>query len=70
VDETIGCERFESSGLPAHPTVLQKLIQRNPRCQEIPIDPAATESSWSFSDKINQYLPETNISRQGMRRVQ
>ena len=56
-----GCEQFESSGVPAHPQVLEALVQQNPKCSTIPSDPNATETSWDFSDKINRHLPRKNI---------
>ncbi len=57
-----GCEQFESSGVPAHPQVLEELIQTNPKCSSIPSDSKATETSWDFSDKMNEHLPEENIT--------
>jgi hypothetical protein len=60
-----GCDKFEPSGLPAHPSVLEVLVQRNPLCSAIPSDPNAKETSWDFSGKIDVYLPKesTHVPR-------
>lgn len=51
----IGCDRFNASGLPAHPDVKRDLIKQNPKTISIPEDPNATETSWDFEDKIGRY---------------
>lgn len=56
-----GCGNFESSGLPAHPVVLEELIQINPRTESIPSDENATETSWNFGAKVRKYTPEENF---------
>ncbi len=56
-----GCDQFNSSGLPAHPIVLETLIRANPKCSTIPSDPKATETSWDFEDKIKKHLPVVNF---------
>lgn len=60
LDSFIGCEKFESSGLPAHPVVLEKLIEVNSECVSIPQDPAAKEIDYKFTDKANGFLHESN----------
>jgi hypothetical protein len=55
INELNGCEKFESSGLPAHPQVLSEIIKANEKCSTIPTDPNATETSWDFENKIGQY---------------
>lgn len=57
-----GCETFNPSGIPAHPQVLEILVRNNSKCSAIKSDPNATETSWDFSDKINQHLPEGSIT--------
>ncbi len=57
-----GCDKFQSSGLPAFPQILEILIERNPLCSTIPSDPEATETSWDFSNKALSYLPRKNFS--------
>ena len=57
-----GCENFDHNGVPAHPQVLEVLVQRNPKCSVITSDPNATETSWDFDNKMNRHLPEGNIT--------
>ncbi len=56
-----GCEKFESSGVSAHPQVLEILVKSNPKCISIPSDPNALETSWDFYTKVNTFLPKENI---------
>lgn len=51
----IGCERFESSGLPAHPAIYEYLIRQNPLAKNIPVDQKAIETSFDFGRKIKKY---------------
>ncbi len=57
IDGSKGCEKFESSGLPAHPTALERLIKQNPKCVSIPSDSHAVETSWDFTNKADTYIP-------------
>lgn len=50
-----GCESFEPSGLPAHPSVHKKLIRANPLAKNIPVDEKALETSWDFGIKMTKY---------------
>ena len=47
-----GCDKFEPSGLPAHPRVLEEIIKNNSACQSIPSDSKAVETSWDFTLKM------------------
>jgi hypothetical protein len=60
VDSYIGCENFKPSNLPAHPDALEVLVQNNPKCKEIPVDPNATETSWDFFGKMFKFIPKEN----------
>ena len=57
-----GCESFESSGLPAHPKVLESLTEANPLCSTIHSDENARETSWDFAEKRDRSLPCENIT--------
>jgi len=61
VDGEKGCDKFENSGVPAYPSVLEELIKANPKCKTIPFDPNAIETSGGFSVKIDKYLPKDQI---------
>ena len=61
VDGINGCEKFESSGVPAHPEALEVLVKRNPRCSSIPSYPKALENSDDFYSKVEGFLPKENI---------
>ncbi len=56
-----GCEKFEASGVPAHPEALEVLVEKNSRCRSIPVDPKSLETSWEFYAKLNKFLPKENI---------
>jgi hypothetical protein len=56
-----GCDNFESSGLPAHPIVLEELVKINIKTISIPSDPFAIEDGYAFTDKIRKYLPKEQI---------
>lgn len=58
-----GCRDFISSGLPAHPSVLEVFVKLNPSLVSIPEDANATEDSWAFEDKVKKYLSTENILR-------
>jgi hypothetical protein len=57
-----GCVKFNPSGILAHPQILEVLVKRNSRCSLIPSDLDATQTSWDFDAKINDYLPPGNIT--------
>lgn len=50
-----GCFGFESSGLPAHPVVLEVLVRNNPLASQIPKNEDATQSFIEFERKIDKY---------------
>lgn len=56
VDDVVGCDRLEPTGLPAHPLPLERMVRRNPRCSTIPSDPRAIETAQDFGNKANTYL--------------
>jgi len=56
-----GCNRFEPSGLPAHPIPYEELLKLNPLARQIPVDESATETSFAFAVKQERYLPAENI---------
>jgi len=58
-----GCRDFISSGLPAHPTVLEEFVRINSALGSIPADENATEDLWDFYEKIKKYLSKDNIFR-------
>jgi len=47
-----GCGKFESSGLPAHPSIIEELVNLNPLAKKIPVDENAKEVAWEFVNKI------------------
>jgi hypothetical protein len=53
IDGSRGCEEFEASGLPAHPSIIQQMIANNSLAKTIPIDPKATEED--FVEKMRKY---------------
>lgn len=61
IDGKRGCERFEASGLPAHSSVVAKLVSYNPLAKNIPVDPNATETGSDFEEKMRQY-PHVKMS--------
>lgn len=65
LDSFVGCEKFVSSGLPAHPVVLEKLIEVNSECVSIPQDLNATETSFKFSHKADRFLHKANENSGG-----
>lgn len=65
IDGFIGCEKFETSGLPAHPQILEELIQINSKCKSIPVDITATETFFEFSHKAEHFLSESNKNSGG-----
>jgi len=58
-----GCNNFVSSGLPAHPVVLEELIKINPLTKNIPLNIDATEEGFEFVDKIKLYISKEQIVR-------
>ena len=56
-----GCDSFISSGLPAHPLVLEIISKLNPKLTTIPSNVNAIENGWDFEDKIIKYIPKENI---------
>ena len=60
LDSSIGCEKFASSGLPAHPKVLESLVKQNPKCKSVPSDPNAIEIMWEFTNKADKFLIQAN----------
>ncbi|MBS3079426.1 hypothetical protein J4218_04850 [Candidatus Pacearchaeota archaeon] len=52
----INCDKFENSGMPAHPDTLKCLVQCNPKCKSIPSD---------ISAKLNPYDLLVPLSRGG-----
>ena len=50
-----GCDKFESSGLPTHPSIVDILVERNSLASTIPVDENATEGSYDFSNKRDTY---------------
>lgn len=52
----VNCDKFESSGIPAHPITLRCLIQINPKCKSIPSD---------ISTKLDPYDLLVPLSRGG-----
>ncbi len=63
VNELEGCDKFEASGLPAHPRVLVEMIKANPLTSTIPSDEKALETSWDLEFKSQRFLPEENFSK-------
>ena len=61
VDEFIGCDKFESSGLPIHPQVLEKIIDRNSLLRTVPVDEKATQTSWDLAEKSQKFLPSESF---------
>jgi len=61
VDGDRGCDRFESSGLPAYPAAYDALSKRNPVFSSVPVGPKADEQGFGFQDKILKFLPPENI---------
>lgn len=59
--EEKGCGKFKSSGMPAHPSVLEVLVMKNPACNSIPSDADATLTSWNIEKEAEKYLPEAQI---------
>ncbi len=51
----LGCEKFEPSGLPIHPSLIEELIEKNERAKLIPVDPNATETSYEFGEKVTRF---------------
>ncbi|MFB6088429.1 MAG: hypothetical protein ABEK36_01480 [Candidatus Aenigmatarchaeota archaeon] len=50
----VGCGKFESSGLPAHPRARKEMEQYNSKAERIPVDPEATEGGWDFLKKMEK----------------
>ena len=50
-----GCEKFDSSRLPAHPSIIKKLILRNSLTVSIPIDSEAIETGYKFDEKMRKF---------------
>ena len=48
----VGCEKFEPSELPAHLTLVTRLIENNPLARNIPTNSDAVETSWDFGNKM------------------
>ncbi len=61
VNEFVGCDQFESSGLPIHPFVLEKIVSRNPLLRTISVDEKATETSWDLAEKAIKLLPQESF---------
>mgnify|MGYP001615188467 CR=1 FL=1 len=55
INGSLGCEKFESSGLPVHPKVLEKLIASKELIKKIPVSEKATETSWELYDKLIKF---------------
>jgi hypothetical protein len=53
IDGSKGCGKFESSGFPAPPSVIDKMIKNNPLAKSIPIDPDTAEGN--FVEKMRKY---------------
>ena len=62
IDMFEGCEKFESTGLPAYPSILEELIKQNPLCKSIPSDSNATETFYEFPIKAMNYGEHKPIS--------
>ncbi len=62
VDGIKGCEQFQSSGMPAHPIVLESLLKANAKCADIPTNQLARETSADFERKVKEYLPKKNFT--------
>ena len=60
VDNLIGCERFESSGLSALMVILDILVKANSKCSTIPLDPKDMETFYDLAKK-DGFLPRQNI---------
>ena len=58
-----GCGKFESSGLPIHPTILDEISDVNPLTKNIPVDSNATEDGFEFDAKVKQHLPKEQIQK-------
>jgi hypothetical protein len=56
-----GCNKFISSGLPAHPIVLKEMVKINPLTNNIPSDKNATETGFDLWDKIEKYTMKKQI---------
>lgn len=54
-DMVKGCDRFEPSGLPIHPTIFKELVKYNNLVRTIPIDKKAIETSYDFANKIEKF---------------
>lgn len=63
MDELVGCEKFEASGLPIHPKVLEELVKNNPLIKTVPADSMATETSWDMEEKSQRYLPNDSFNK-------
>ena len=53
IDGSRGCGKFEVSGLPAHPSVIGKMIANNELAKTIPVDPTAPEEG--FVERMRKY---------------
>ncbi len=51
----IGCEKFESSGLPVHPSVINDMIKANPLAAQIRVDETATQNPYAFYEQMEEY---------------
>jgi hypothetical protein len=51
-----GCERFGSSGVPTHPTLMNLLIEENPLAKNIPVSLEAIEQGIEFEIKVRSNL--------------
>jgi len=47
-----GCDKFESSGIPTHPVLINGITKENPLAKNIPISEQATEQGIEFELKV------------------
>ena len=51
INQLNGCQDFEPSGMPAHPSVIDELVRNNSKARNIPVDQDATETGHKFDSK-------------------
>lgn len=55
IDGTMGCDKFEPSGMPVHPSIIDTLVENNIKATTIPVGEKAPKTAEAFLREMLKY---------------
>jgi len=70
INSLVGCNNLSPNGVPVHPSIRDKLIKRNSKFKEVPVDENTTETSWDFDRKVTEALESLGMKHTSYDKIQ